>query len=73
MAASGYGIALARSPTTDSLVEQLGLVPCKLSEGLASSEAYYLIYRNTESLSRAAGVFRDWLLAETKNASRIPE
>ncbi|MGD8350452.1 MAG: LysR substrate-binding domain-containing protein, partial [Gammaproteobacteria bacterium] len=71
MAASGYGIALARSPTTDSLVEQLGLVPCKLSEGLASSEAYYLIYRNTESLSRAAGVFRDWLLAETKNASRI--
>jgi len=72
LAASGYGVALARSPTTDSLVEQLGLVPCEVSEGLASSEAYYLIYRNTESLSRGAGWFRDWLLAEAKNASCAP-
>ena len=73
MAASGYGIALARSPTTDSLVDSLGLVPCKASAGLASSEAYYLIYRNTESLSRAASGFRDWLLEEAKSPSRIPD
>jgi len=72
LAASGYGIALARSPTTDILVEQLGLVPCKASEGLASSEAYYLVYRNAESLSRAANHFRDWLLDEVANASRAP-
>jgi LysR family glycine cleavage system transcriptional activator len=70
MAAAGYGVALARSPTTDSLVERLGLVPCEASAGLASSEAYYLIYRNTESLSRAAGRFRDWLLSEVKDAPR---
>lgn len=72
MAASGCGIALARSPTTDSLVDGLGLVPCRASGGLASSEAYYLIYRNTESLSRAAGRFRDWLLDQAKEASRAP-
>ena len=70
LAASGYGIALARRPTTDSLVRGLGLVPCAVSEGLASSEAYYLIYRNTESLSRAAVLFRDWLLGETRAAAR---
>jgi DNA-binding transcriptional LysR family regulator len=73
LAASGYGIALARSPTTDSLVERMGLVACAASGGLASSEAYYLIYRNTESLSRAASRFRDWLLDEVKDASRAPE
>jgi LysR family glycine cleavage system transcriptional activator len=72
MAASGYGIALARSPTTDSLVERMGLVACPASGSLASSEAYYLIYRNTESLSRAAGGFRDWLLDEVKHAPRAP-
>ena len=71
LAASGYGIALARRPTTDSLVEELGLVPCTVSEGLASSEAYYLIYRNTESLSRAAGQFRGWLLDAVRDPARM--
>lgn len=72
MAAAGYGIALARAPTTDTLVAQLGLVPCAASEGLASSEAYYLIYRNTESLTRAARSFRDWLLDAARDARRQP-
>ena len=71
MAASGYGIALARSPTTDSLVARMELVPCAASEGLASSEAYYLIYRNSESLTRAASRFRDWLLDEVRDPSRL--
>ena len=62
MAASGYGIALARAPTTDDLVARLGLEPVAPCPGLASSEAYYLIYQNVESLSPAAAGFRDWLL-----------
>ena len=62
LAASGYGIALARSPTSDDLVDKLGLVRCPV-EGLASSEAYYLVYQNVESLSSAAVQFREWLLA----------
>ncbi len=64
MAASGYGVALARAPTTDDLVEKLGLLPCGFSPGLKSSEAYYLVYQNVESLSVAAVAFRDWLLAQ---------
>jgi len=62
MAESGYGIALARSPTSDQLVDKLGLVTCSISAGLRSTEAYYLVYQNTESLSQAARLFRDWLM-----------
>ena len=64
MAASGYGIALARAPTTDELLASLGLEPVSVCPGLGSSEAYYLIYQNVESLSPAAAGFRDWLLAQ---------
>jgi len=70
LAESGYGIALARSPTSNQLVEKLGLKPCEINTksgwGLPSTEAYYLVYQNTESLSPAARLFRNWLLDETK-------
>jgi len=66
MAASGYGIALARSPTTDDFCAQLGLKPCPRCPGLKSTEAYYLVYQNLESLSAAAKNFRDWLLEQVK-------
>lgn len=62
LAASGYGVALARAPTTDALVRQLGLQPCRVGARVKSSEAYYLVYQNVESLSPAATVFREWLL-----------
>ena len=64
MASSGYGIALARSPTTNHLLNTHGLKPCLISPKLKSSEAYYLVYQNTESLTDAARLFRDWLLAQ---------
>ena len=64
MAASGYGLALARAPTTDRLVNNLGLKAIECCPGLPSREAYYLIYRNLESLPAAAQNFRDWLLRE---------
>ena len=62
MAAAGYGVALARSPTTDDLLEKFGLVACQEIKGLASREAYYLVYQNIESLSVAASAFRTWIL-----------
>ncbi len=65
LAASGYGIALARAPTTDDLLERFGLVLCPGIPALRSSEAYYLVYQNLESLSLVAAGFRDWLLVET--------
>ena len=64
MAASGYGVALARSPTTDKLVDRLNLRPCPHCPGVKSTEAYYLVYQNLESLSGAARNFRAWLLEE---------
>jgi LysR family glycine cleavage system transcriptional activator len=65
LAASEYGIALARSPTTDDFVGRLGLVPCNVSPGLNSTEAYYLVYQNLESLSGAARKFHAWLLDQS--------
>lgn len=67
MAAAGYGIALARSPTTDDLAAKFELEVCDYLPGLKSSEAYYLVYQNVESLSSAATDFRDWLLEEIKS------
>jgi len=64
LAAAGYGIALARAPTTDDFVGRLGLVPCDIAPGLNSTEAYYLVYQNLESLSGAAREFHAWLLGE---------
>lgn len=68
LAASGYGIALARSPTTDDLVNRLGLVSCAASSGLQSSEAYYVVYQNFESLAPAARKFHSWLLNQAQKA-----
>ena len=69
LAAAEYGIALARAPTTNRLVDKLGLKPCHICPRLHSSEAYYLSYRNLESLSGAAREFRTWLLAEVSDLS----
>ena len=66
MAASGYGIALARSPTTNEFSAKLGLKRVEITPGLQSTEAYYLIYQNLESLSRPAAQFREWLLHQVK-------
>jgi DNA-binding transcriptional LysR family regulator len=67
MAASGYGIALARAPTTLDLLGKYGLEACTVAPVLESSEAYYLIYQNVESLSDTATAFRDWLLEKIKS------
>ena len=71
MAASGYGIALARSPTTDEFAGRLKLKPCLACPGVKSTEAYYLVYQNLESLSGAARNFRDWLLDQARSSNRV--
>ena len=62
MAQSGYGIALARSPTSDAILDQMNLKPCLILPKLQSTESYHLVYRNLEGLSSAALAFRTWLL-----------
>ena len=64
MAASGFGVALARRPTTDWMVSKLGLAPCLIPNPITSHEAYFLVYRNLETLSPAAHAFRRWLLQQ---------
>lgn len=66
LAASGYGITLARAPTTDDLTSKFGLERCAIDPSLESSEAYHLVYQNIESLSVAAMQFRDWLLGQLR-------
>jgi len=66
MAASGYGIALARAPATDGKVREAGLVRCLPGKEMQNTEAYHLVYRNAVSLSPAARRFRAWLLAEVE-------
>ncbi len=69
MAASGYGIALARTPITDSMLESYGLVPCPGFEPVAAREGYYLMYRSEKALSVGAKKFRQWLLAQLQSES----
>ena len=72
LAASGYGIALARAPTTDDLINKLGLQKCVAVPSMKSREAYYLVYQNIESLSPAASRFRDWLLQRADRPEVLP-
>ena len=67
MAASGYGVALARAPATDGKVRESGLVRCLPDKQMQNTEAYHLVYRNAVSLSPAARRFRSWLLTAAEN------
>jgi LysR family glycine cleavage system transcriptional activator len=65
MAAGGFGIALARAPATDALVETYGLVPCLENLTIQGGQSYYLVYPARAALAPAARAFRTWLLEET--------
>lgn len=82
LAAEGYGIALARAPATDRLLELYGLMPCisQRSGGktqspfaIEGSRAYYLTYPSLSGLPPAGRKFRDWLIAEARKHSRPAE
>jgi len=62
MAAAGHGLALARSPASDGLVESLGLKPCRGLPVVRGVQHYYLVIPETKRLSPAASAFRDWML-----------
>lgn len=62
LSASGAGIALARAPASDRIMEVSGLVPCLPDVHVAGQEAYHLIYPSRTGLRPPARLFRDWLL-----------
>lgn len=62
LSASGGGIALARAPASDRIMQQSGLVPCLPGIDVSGQEAYHLIYPSRTTLRPSARMFRDWLL-----------
>jgi LysR family glycine cleavage system transcriptional activator len=66
MAASGCGIALARAPATDAMVERYGLRRCLSDFEVGGVDSYYLTFRSRVNLSPAAARFREWLLDQAR-------
>ncbi|OUS17628.1 hypothetical protein A9Q97_01610 [Rhodospirillales bacterium 47_12_T64] len=64
MAAAGYGIALARSPVSDALMNTHGLVPCLEDLREKGLQHYYLFSPLAHPVKSAASDFRKWLLNE---------
>ncbi len=62
LSAGGLGIALARAPASDRIMESSGLVPCLPGVQVSGQEAYHLIYPSRADLRWPARLFRDWLL-----------
>ncbi len=62
LSASGLGIALARAPASDRIIEGSGLVSCLPDLQVSGQEVYHLIYPSRTDLRRPARLFRDWLL-----------
>jgi LysR family glycine cleavage system transcriptional activator len=64
LAKAGAGIALARAPASDVLINALGLVRCLPQLEAVGDEYYYLVYPSLERLSPVARELRNWLLKE---------
>ncbi|WP_170384376.1 LysR family transcriptional regulator [Ruegeria atlantica] len=62
LSASGGGIALARAPASNRIMELSGLVPCLPGFQIDGQEAYHLAYPSRKALRPPARAFRDWLL-----------
>ncbi|MGI9369747.1 MAG: LysR substrate-binding domain-containing protein [Ruegeria sp.] len=62
LSTNGMGIALARAPASDRIMQVSGLVPCLPGISVPGQEAYHLIYPDRAALRPPARTFRDWLL-----------
>ena len=71
LAANGMGVALARMPSCDGLYQNLGLRRCLKPLVLTSEQSYYLTYPARSQLSKAAQLFRHWLLALLPTLERL--
>lgn len=59
---AGHGIALARAPATDAMVEALNLEPLGLPPPVRGLQGYFMLVPEARPLSRATLLLRDWLL-----------
>jgi len=70
LAAAGGGIALARRPATDWQADQFGLVRCLAGAEIGGEGSYVLASHPTGTRSKAAEMFRDWLISEAEIPSQ---
>ena len=66
LSSSGDGLALARAPATDFLLERFGLARVKPLAPVQGNQHYYLFTGQTRPMRKGASLFRDWLLTETR-------
>lgn len=64
-AAAQGGIALARAPATDMLINRLGLVPCLENFTIEGSEAYHILHYENAAEIREIEKFKEWLKRES--------
>ncbi|MEO1197652.1 MAG: LysR family transcriptional regulator [Pseudomonadota bacterium] len=64
IAASGGGIALARSPIGDALMRRFGLAPCVRGFRGLENRGYWIGTASGTAQGPAAEAFRSWLLSE---------
>jgi len=62
MAAQGRGVALARAPASDELVQVLGLQYCDTLPDVRGLQRYFVLQPGGGALSRHVALLRDWLL-----------
>ena len=62
LAAQGHGIALARAPATDAMVQVMGLHRLPCLSPVSGQQRYYLLQPEARATRRATLVLRDWIL-----------
>jgi LysR family glycine cleavage system transcriptional activator len=68
LAAGGFGVAIARAPASEGLVEATGLADCPAVPSISGGQGYFLVPGGLSAQKPAARAFRDWLMQETQAA-----
>lgn len=69
LASAGLGVALARPPASDDLVEKFGLVPCGGDMWLPGIEGYHIIANSGTKFTPDATAFQSWVIAQARNSA----
>jgi LysR family glycine cleavage system transcriptional activator len=66
IASARGGVALARPPASDALIDTFGVIPCLAEFEMHGIEDYHLLHPSGVQLSEDALTFKNWLLAEAE-------
>ena len=65
-AVAGAGIALARAPATNMMIDRLGLEACISEFSVKGSEHYNLLHHENLNNEKEINLFIDWLISEVQ-------